>query len=243
MRRGVGGAGISGVPSRFLPFDAGSAPAASAMNDLPIFPLNTVLFPSGVLPLRVFEARYMDMVRDCLRDGSRFGVCLIAQGNEVSRKPGEAAVPEAVGCFAEILAWDMRDLGVLHIRTVGRERFRILESHVQSNGLVRANVEPIAVDAPAPVALEHRECVALLARLIAELEEKRDTAEAPPEPGALDSFPFHEPYALHEAGWVANRLCEVLPVPLKAKQKLMELESGHERLAIVDTYLRQQKVL
>jgi len=213
------------------------------MTDLPIFPLNTVLFPNGILPLRIFEARYMDMVRDCLRDNTRFGVCLIAQGNEVARKPGESAVPEEVGCIAEILAWDMRDLGVLHLRTVGRERFRILESRVMPNGLVRASIETIEIDEPAPVALEHRECVALLARLIAELEEKRDAPEEPPEPGALDNFPFHEPYALHEAGWVANRLCEVLPVPLKAKQKLMELESGHERLAIVNTFLRQKKVL
>jgi uncharacterized protein len=213
--------------------------------ELAIFPLNAVLFPGGVLPLRVFEPRYMDMVRDCMKTHSRFGVCLIAQdsptASEVMRKPGDAATPEAIGCTAEITQWDMPDLGVLHISTRGHERFRILSRRTESNGLIRAEVEMLAADPRAEVAPEYSACAQLLARIIAELEEQFDAAAKDGEP--RKPFPFAEPYDLADAGWVANRLCEVLQVPNKAKQKLMELPDGNERLAIVNTYLHQRKVL
>lgn len=214
-------------------------------SDLPIFPLNTVLFPGGVLPLRVFEARYMDMVRDCMKAEARFGVCLIAQTSptrsEVRRKPGEAALPEAIGCTAEITGWDMQDLGVLHLVTRGHDRFRILHRRVEPNGLIRAEVAVIGADRHAAVPSEHGGCARLLARIIAELEEEHEAAQGGDAPGK--AFPFASPYALDDAGWVANRLCEVLSIPNKAKQKLMELTDGAERLAIVDTFLRQRKVL
>ncbi|CAN5274588.1 LON peptidase substrate-binding domain-containing protein [soil metagenome] len=212
------------------------------LSELPIFPLNTVLFPGGVLPLRVFETRYMDMVRECMKGDQRFGVCLITAGSEVARKRGEAATPERVGCLAEIRDWDMREMGVLNITTIGRERFRILGSATSTGGLIRASAELIEPDLPTPVEDEHAACVQLLARIIAELEERHAQPPDADDEGTR-TFPFAEPYTLGDAGWVANRLCEVLPVPLKAKQKLMELEDGRERLAIVHTYLRQKKVL
>ncbi len=214
-------------------------------SELAIFPLNAVLFPGGVLPLRVFEPRYMDMVRDCMKTQSRFGVCLIAQdsptASEVMRKPGDAATPEAIGCSAEITQWDMPDLGVLHIATRGHERFRIVARRLEANGLIRAEVEWLAADPPAQVGTEHAACAQLLARIIAELEE--EFAAAPKEGSPVRPFPIGEPYRLDDAGWVANRLCEVLQVPNKAKQKLMELPDGNERLSIVNTYLHQRKVL
>jgi Lon protease-like protein len=209
---------------------------------LPIFPLNTVLFPGGVLPLRVFETRYMDMVRDCMKAETGFGVCLITQGTEVQRRKGDSATPERVGVLAEIRDWDMREMGVLNITTIGRDRFRILDSSTSSGGLIRAKAEIIDPDEPSPIEDEHAACVQLLARIIAELEE-RHAKEPDDDDSGTRTFPFAEPYTLGDAGWVANRLCEVLPVPLKAKQKLMELEDGRERLAIVDTFLRQKKVL
>ncbi len=212
------------------------------LDALPIFPLNTVLFPGGVLPLRVFETRYMDMVRDCMKREKRFGVSLIVQGREVARNRGDAALPEAVGVLAEIRDWDMREMGVLNLVTVGRERFRILRTTKSSEGLLRAQAELIEPDIPTPVEDEHVDCAQLLARIIAELEE-RHASQAGDDDGTPRAFPIAEPYAMGDAGWVANRLCEVLPVPLKAKQKLMELEDGRERLAIVDTFLRQKKVL
>lgn len=206
---------------------------------LPIFPLNTVLFPGGILPLRVFEARYMDMVRDCLRDETNFGVCLIAAGREV----GSSARPESIGCEARIVEWDMPQLGVLHVRAVGLNRFHIDTSRSQPDGLMVAEVELIEPDDDAPLAPEHQPCADLLTRVIddlgAQAAEKRRTGES----DAATQPPFQKPYQLDSSVWVGNRLCEVLPVPLKAKQKLMELQDATARLDIVTQYLRQHAVL
>src|SRR5512144_312139 len=107
---------------------------------IPIFPLNTVLYPGMLLPLRIFEVRYMDMARECLREGTSFGVCLIKEGQEV----GAPAVPEAVGCIASIAECDMEELGIRKIVAKGGERFRIAASEVGRQGLIVAEVERIA---------------------------------------------------------------------------------------------------
>jgi uncharacterized protein len=213
--------------------------------ELALFPLSTVLFPQGVLPLRVFEARYLDMVRDCMRDERPFGVCLITNPRASESRPTTALAD--VGCQARIAAWDMRQLGLLHIRAVGEDRFRLLESEVRSDGLVVGQIEPLGPDNDVPVPEEHRPCVELLERIIedlgAQLAEKRRTGEAPDDSDVLAQLPFCEPYRMDSSAWVSNRLCEVLPVPLKAKQKLMELTDSATRLQIVHTYLKQHSVL
>ncbi len=208
---------------------------------LPLFPLSTVLFPGGVLPLRVFEARYMDMARDCLRNNTRFGVCMITdpKASEASRT---AAVAE-VGCSAEITGWDMRQLGLLHVRAVGVQRFRVVESSTEPNGLRVAEVEWIEDDADQPIAAEHGPCVDLLNRIIDDLRaQSAERRRESQDDDVLARLPFEEPFRMQSSSWVSNRLCEVLPVPLKAKQKLMELEDGRARLEIVHTYLKQHAV-
>ena len=115
---------------------------------LPLFPLKTVLFPGGVLPLRVFEARYMDMITRCMREDAGFGVCLIAAGEEV----GETAVPHPVGTEARIEQWDMAQAGVLNLVTRGIRRFRIEDHEVERDGLLVASVRWL--DEPLPVAAE-----------------------------------------------------------------------------------------
>lgn len=211
------------------------------MKNIALFPLNTVLFPAGVLPLRIFEARYMDMVRDCMRRDEPFGVCLIVSGGET----GAAARTEHVGCLARIVAWDMEQLGLLHIRTIGDQRFRILASQVQPDQLQRAEVELLEPDEDSPIDPEHQACAALLTRVIddvrAQHAERRRTGQA--EGDVMGRLPFEEPFQLDSSVWVGNRLCEVLPVPMKAKQKLMELDDAHTRLEIVAQYLRQHAVL
>ncbi|HET9024288.1 MAG TPA: LON peptidase substrate-binding domain-containing protein [Burkholderiaceae bacterium] len=210
-----------------------------------LFPLSTVLFPQGVLPLRVFEARYLDMVRDCMREGTLFGVCLITdpRASEVSRTTALAEV----GCLARIDAWDMKQLGLLHIRAVGQERFRLLHTETQADGLVLGDVALIDPDDDAPVPSEHRPCVDLLSRILddlrAQLEERRIAEEGPERNDVLAQLPFAEPFHMDSSAWVSNRLCEVLPVPLKAKQRLMELTDAPTRLQIVHTYLKQHSVL
>ncbi|HEX4326715.1 MAG TPA: LON peptidase substrate-binding domain-containing protein [Burkholderiales bacterium] len=188
--------------------------------NLPIFPLGTVLFPGGALPLKVFEARYVDMTRECMKSGMPFGVCLIKEGAEV----GTPAVPHDIGCLASITDWDMQQLGVLQIKTRGSQRFRILSSRVEGNGLIRAATEPIADDAVVGVRSEFAGCMILLKALLPKLP-----AELIPEPHDFDN-----------AAWLSNRLSEVLPIPALAKQKLMELEDPDSRLEIIHKYLGQQ---
>lgn len=198
--------------------------------DLPIFPLSTVLFPGGVLPLRVFEARYMDMVRDCMQRDSPFGVCLITRGGEV----GEAAEHEPIGCTAHIRGWDMQQLGLLQLRCVGGSRFRVIDRRVGRNGLIRVTPEPLPDDPRVPVPDELAECAMLVRRIVEELRER--------EPEA-DRRMIAEPYDFDSAAWIGNRLSEFLPIPVAAKHKLMALDEPLARLSIVHRWLQQQQVI
>jgi len=187
---------------------------------LPIFPLNTVLFPDGLLPLRVFETRYMDMTRDCLKQDRPFGVCLIREGAEV----GAPAVPETVGCLARITDWDMQQQGVLGLKTRGGQRFRIVSSSVGSQGLISAETELIPPEPKIRVPREYDGCTQLLRMLVSD------------QGNAI----FAEPHAFDDAAWVGYRLADILPVPLVAKQKLLELTDSLQRLAILQRFLEQR---
>ena len=194
--------------------------AEPALDDLPLFPLNTVLFPGGVLPLRVFEARYMDMTRECLKHDQPFGVCLIREGAEV----GTPAKPEGVGCLAYITHWDMQQLGLLQLRTRGGRRFRVLDSSVAGQGLLRARAELLPDETDADVPAQFTALPDLLRLVIADKSE------------AI----FAEPHAFDSASWVGYRLSEILPVPLPAKQKLLELDGALTRLEILYRFLEQR---
>jgi len=187
---------------------------------IPIFPLNAVLFPGGLLPLRVFEARYMDMTRDCMKQNKPFGVCLIREGSEV----GAPAVPEAVGCLANILEWDMPQLGVLNLKTRGSQRFRILQRESSPQGLISAEVELIVPDKSLAVPKQYSGCVRLLEMVV--LDKGKPI--------------FAEPHAFDDATWVGYRLSEILPVPLPAKQKLLELTDSLSRLSILQRFLESR---
>ena len=199
---------------------------------LPLFPLQTVLYPDGVLPLRIFETRYIDMVRECMRLEKPFGVVAIREGSET----GTAAEPEAVGCIARIVEWDMEAGGLLMIRTQGGLRFRIVASRVLNDNRLEAQVEYLQADPLLPPSVAHVECAKTL-KLITDDFALREAKEKDFE------FPFAKPLRLDDAGWVANRWCEILPIPLKARQKLLELDSPEGRLSVIYTYLQQQQIL
>lgn len=201
---------------------------------LPLFPLNAVLFPQGVLPLKVFEARYTDMVRDCMKAESPFGVVLIKSGAEV----GAVAEPEEVGTLAHIREWDMESLGVLLLRIEGGTRFRIVETRVLGNKRLEARVEVLPHDGSPSISDAHLACARSLKIVMDEINSKGRADQG-------DDFesPFAEPARLDEAGWVANRWCEILPIPLKARQKLMELDDAESRLSVVHQYLVQHKIV
>jgi hypothetical protein len=189
------------------------------VNDLPLFPLGTVLFPGGLLPLRVFEQRYLEMAKACLRDGTPFGVCLIREGAEV----GAPATPERVGCTARIAQWDMQQLGLLQIVAQGEQRFRILERRLQDDGLARARVEllPPEVDAAVPEHLAASRGV--LERIAAEHGERI----------------FAGPPLFESCAWVGARLAEILPLPGPFKQQLLEMD-GLPRLEALHRLMTQQ---
>lgn len=200
----------------------------------PLFPLKTVLFPDGILPLKIFETRYIDMVRESMKSGAPFGVVLIKSGQEV----GAAADPETTGCLARITDWDMQDLGVMLLRVQGGERFRILETRILQDQRLEARIEAIANDPETPVNDIHVRCAKALKIVIDDIQNRGLSEQG-------DSFisPFSQPIQLESASWVANRWCEVLPIPLKARQKLLELPDAQTRLSLVHQYLQQHRII
>lgn len=198
------------------------AAGSAAISDLAIFPLNAVLFPAGLLPLRIFEQRYMDMAKHCLKDNQPFGVCLIRSGREV----GAPAIPESVGCTARIVEWDMQQLGVLSVKTRGEQRFRIREARVTEAGLTRARVDMIAHEVDTPLPEEFSACSILLKAVIAECGE-----------GVIGA-----PLRFDSSVWVGARLTEILPVPLAAKQELLELDDPLQRIEILHKFLLQHRL-
>jgi Lon protease-like protein len=177
---------------------------------LPIFPLNTVLFPGGRLPLRIFEQRYLAMTKACLKDDSPFGVCLISEGGEV----GQPATPADVGCIARITAWEMPSLGIFELMTRGEERFRLMNTRAGEDGLIIGEIVALEAEPPATVADRHHVSVEVLERVIAKFGEEH----------------FPPPHRFEDATWVGYRLAELLPLSLVEKQRLLVSNDAIARL-------------
>jgi hypothetical protein len=194
--------------------------AGRKRQSIPIFPLGTVLFPGSILPLRIFEARYMDMAKACLKDKSTFGVCLIREGQEV----GAPAVPEEVGCIARIAECDMEELGILKVKAEGVARFRIASREVAKSGLIIAEVEEIATEPRVTETQGLVESADFLRKVIVAIGNER----------------FAQPHDFDDATWVSFRLAEILPLRMDVKQKLLELTDATLRIALLHKFLRQQ---
>lgn len=180
--------------------------------ELPLFPLRAVLFPDGVMKLRIFERRYLDMVRDCARDGVGFGVCLVLEGHETGVDGTSTA---AWGTEARIEDFDSLSDGLLGITVRGVRRFRVLRTRVRDSGLIVADVEWTADPMPQPVAPEY----GLLALLVAQLIDRF---------GGLHAGAGRE--CFDDANWVAWRLGEFLPLSLTARQGLLQQADANVRL-------------
>jgi Lon protease-like protein len=188
--------------------------------ELPLFPLNTVLFPGGLLPVRVFEQRYMDMTKACLRDDAPFGVCCIKEGGEV----GTPAIPHDIGCLAKITDWDMQQLGVLNIKAVGLRRFRVLETQTRGDGLILAKAQLLPLELPMELPPEHAACAGVLRHIIERVGADK----------------FEAPLQYNDAVWVGYRLAEVLPLKLSVKQNMLEMNDSVVRLEVLHRFLGQQ---
>jgi Lon protease-like protein len=203
--------------------------AASARRPyaLPLFPLKTVLFPGGLLPLKIFEQRYIEMAKACMKDEAPFGVCLITQGEEVAQPAGTAPEFALVGTLARITDFDMPQIGILHVVTQGGSRFKVQAHLVQPSGLAVGEVTPIADEQPVPLGADYAPLVKLL-ELIA-------TRIGP------QNFPAEPRY--DDASWVGYRLAEVLPLPLSIKQSMLEINDADVRLQVLRKFLLQQGLI
>ena len=197
--------------------------------ELPLFPLQAVLFPGGLLGLKVFEVRYVDLISTCLREQRQFGVIALRSGRDVHRH-GDQVSFETVGTFAELVDVDSDRPGILQVSCRGGSRFNVLTSHQRADGLWLARTAPVADDD-------------VLAPTEAQAATVRGLAEAIATMKARGVVPFLEPYRFDDAGWVANRWCEILPISHAAKFKLMELPDPVVRLQLVDDYLRSKGVV
>ena len=194
---------------------------------LPLFPLRTVLFPGGLLPLKVFEQRYVEMTKSCMMNSRPFGVCLIVQGEEVAAPSGAPPEIATVGTLARITDWDVPQVGILHLATVGETRFQVRKQSTQPNGLVVGEVTAIEPEAAQPLG-ESFKPLAQLLELISSRVGPRN-------------FPTDRNF--DDASWVGYRLAELLPLPLTIKQSMLEINDARLRLHSLDEFLKSQKVL
>ncbi len=183
------------------------------INNVPIFPLSTVLYPEGVLSLRVFEPRYLDMVSACLKEDRPFGVCLIAEGAEV----GPVAKCFQVGTLAKIINWNQSTDGILEVETVGCQRFRLLKSEVTKQNLIVGDIQLLNDSPPVTLPNEFASLVITLKNVINHSSSSVTTNE--------ESF--------NDPNWVSYRLIEMLSMEAVMRQRLLEIDDAIERLHII----------
>ena len=183
--------------------------AGASVNTIALFPLNIVLFPAGPLPLRIFETRYVDMVRRCMREAQEFGVVLIREGREVG--PAETF---DVGTVAKIVDFHQLSDGLLGLSCVGRQRFRIRTRGRQADGLNLAEVDWLPAEPVVAVPARHARLPELLKNVLPQLGEVYTDIEMHPD----------------DAAWVGHRLAEILPIPLADKQSFLEMDDPIQRL-------------
>jgi Lon protease-like protein len=205
---------------------AQSAPASSSQpateragsSELPLFPLDTVLFPGGPLPLRIFEPRYVDMVRKCMREGVPFGVLLIRSGQEV----GEVSSAANIGTSARIVDFHQMPDGLLGIICTGEQKFRLEERRVQADGLNVGTITWLPLERAMPLPPQHAHLGLLLERALPQISDIYQAVES----------------RFDDAGWVSSRLAEILPISLSDKQECLEMDDPLARLERLSPFIR-----
>lgn len=177
---------------------------------IPLFPLHSVLFPGGKLPLRIFEPRYLDMVSNCFKSGKGFGICLIREGSEV----GKAAETYETGTLSEITYFNKQVDGLLGITVTGKQRFHILSKEIRGNQLTIAEVELLPNEQESHIPEQYKPAVEVLKKLFSQL-----------------GYPFLKMEKRYDdASWVSSRLSELLPIRLEQKQYFLQLDDPVQRL-------------
>jgi Lon protease-like protein len=198
------------------------APSPQPLTELPLFPLGTVLFPGALLPLQLFELRYLQMIGECERQGTGFGVVTLTQGREVHR-PGDTAERfEPIGTRVAIERIERPQAGVVLVWCRGLTRFQVHSSQQRGDGLWRGQVQDWPAEPHTPVP-EH------LQYLIPQIQSALTTLSA--ADGVLPHWP--QPWALDDCAWLSHRWCELLPLPLAMKYRLFTLQEPLMRLELV----------
>jgi Lon protease-like protein len=203
------------------------------MPSIPLFPLKTILFPDGHLPLQVFEVRYLDLVKRCIAKGEEFGVVSLLDGSEI-RVPDQQETLSAAGTLARILDWSAPLPGLLQISCIGTTRFQVKSAEQLKHGLWMAEVEEVAEDMVVPIPTEQQDVANALGALIRSLQKKQISTA---------NMSLAPPYRLDEAGWVANRWCELLRLDMEEKQRLLLQENPVLRLELVQDVLSENGLL
>lgn len=198
--------------------------------ELPLFPLDTVLFPQGLLPLRIFEVRYLDMIKRCHRSSTPFGVVSLTQGSQVQQPGGHDERFNRIGTLARIIELSSPQAGLLVIRCQGEQRFAVQRSEKLRHGLWVADAELLPADPPVAVPPDLQNSARMLRRLLQQLQDKQVPSE---------QMPLLPPYQFEDCSWVANRWCELLPLPVETKQQLMTLDNPLVRLEVVGDLLER----
>ncbi|MFG6468947.1 LON peptidase substrate-binding domain-containing protein [Roseateles sp. BYS87W] len=194
--------------------------------ETPLFPLRSVLFPGGHLPLRIFEPRYLDLVQRCHARGEPFGVVALTEGDEVRRRDGAGFQAEAfhdVGTLAHIVHFQPAQAGLIEIRCQGGQRFQLQSRRCLSHGLWVGAMQRLPDDAEVPVPDDLRQAAQQLRDLLAGWSRQV----------APEQLPVQPPLRWGDAGWLANRWAELLPMPTADRQRLMALDSPLLRLELV----------
>lgn len=187
---------------------------------LPLFPLSSIVLPGGQLPLRIFEPRYLSMVRGCLKAESDFGICLIENGFEV----GQLARPYPYGTRVQIIDWDVDDSGLLMIVTQGVQRFRTVDTSVTPEGYLLGEVELLSIDEEVPVPPEYSGLSQLLQRALENV-------------GPLMEYKESD---FADAVWVSSRLVELLPMSAAERHDFVSIGDPIERLAALQVLIDKQ---
>jgi uncharacterized protein len=194
-----------------------------------LFPLHSVLFPGGLLSLKVFESRYLDLISACMREKKNFCVVLLNKGQEAGKTETKVSF-ESIGTLAEIMDVQAHTANILQVKCRGTQRCSVQKRQVAPDGLWQAQVQLLPDDQTVLPTIELVETASALATAITNLKQQGQE-------------PFLKPFHFENAGWVANRWCEILPIPSMAKQHLMALPDPLIRLKLVADFLRGKGVV
>lgn len=190
---------------------------------IPLFPLNTVLFKDGLLPLRIFEPRYTRMISHCMRSDCGFGICLIEDGSEI----GQAAQTHLVGTLVQIEDFEQLPDGLLGITVRGGQRFQVESTEVGDDQLIMADITRLEDEPEVPLPEEYQPLLDAVTHLISRMGYQYDDMDE----------------KLKRASWVGHRLAELLPIPADEKQRLLQMNDAIERLAAVYEQMKLLQIL